>query len=69
MSPIQGRWVVEVTFPFVGPRPYAMILDPVGVTQCPVRAIYQNIGASPYAMLFDPFRVYPFEVIPIDLLT
>lgn len=39
MSPLQGRWVVEVTFPFVGPRPYAMILDPVGVTPCPERAI------------------------------
>ena len=54
MSPLQGRWVVEVTFPFVGPRPYAMILDPVGVTQCPVRAIYPNAGASPYAMLCNP---------------
>ena len=26
------------------------------------------IGARPYAVLFDPFRVYPFEVITIDLL-
>ena len=22
MSPLQGRWVVEVTFPFVGASPY-----------------------------------------------
>ena len=35
MSPLQGRWVVEVTFPFVGASPYAILFDPIGVTQCP----------------------------------
>ena len=32
MSPLQGRWMVEVTFQFVGPRPYANIY-------CPYRAL------------------------------
>ena len=31
MSPLQGRWMVEVTFQFVGPRPYASLY-------CPFRA-------------------------------
>ena len=57
MSPLQGRWVVEVTFPFVGASPYAILFDPIGVMSCPERAIYPNAGASPYAMILDPVGV------------
>ena len=67
MSPLQGRWMVEVTFQFVGPRPYAMLY-------CPFRASitlkgFNNLaqGLAPVSMVIvfnsRPYRgliiIYP----------